>query len=184
MGIKRTRITITHRGTTGAPKKSRGKKPRREYKRKWHEETPGAPRRNKVYISAEKVEKIIRRQLAGKLDDTFELHIADGKYFCPPVREAREIIDESALDKKEWVDERFDCDDFAVVLKAHFAEAAYAEGKRRSAHCFGIVWGELPDYHAINWMINADLKLRFVEPQLDTIYRPKKSDKGIWFMLA
>ena len=95
----------------------------------------------------------------------------------------REIISESKVDRKTWVRERFDCDDFAHVLKAHFAEASYKNGQRRAAHCFGVVWGSLPGPHAINWMVNSDGKLRFVEPQNDRVFVPRKTDKNIYFML-
>jgi hypothetical protein len=42
----------------------------------------------------------------------------------------------------------------------------------------------LPKPHAINWMVNADRKLRFVEPQDDKIFPPRENDKDIWFMLV
>jgi hypothetical protein len=114
----------------------------------------------------------------------FNLYLGDEKYYCTPLKDAREIIKASAVDRMNWVEERFDCDDFALVLKAHFAEAAYKDGKRRAAHCFGIVWGSLPTPHAINWMLNADRRLRFVEPQNNRIFLPRRNDKDIYFMLA
>ena len=95
-----------------------------------------------------------------------------------------EIIENSATDRMRWVKERFDCDDFALVLKSHFCEAAYKDGDRRPAHCFGIVWGMLPGPHAINWMLNADRVLRFVEPQSDDVFLPRDSDRRIRFMMA
>ena len=105
-------------------------------------------------------------------------------YVTVQPEDAEEIINASAVDRRRWVQNRFDCDDFAHVLKAHFAEAAYADGKRRASHCFGTVWGMLPESHAINWMVNDDLKVRFIEPQTDKIFYPRKDDKDIWFMLV
>ncbi|MBA7543563.1 hypothetical protein ES705_35894 [subsurface metagenome] len=100
------------------------------------------------------------------------------------MNDAKEVIRESAVDRKKWVQERFDCDDFAHVLKAHFAEATYADVSRHLAHCFGVVSGMLPGPHAINWMVNEDMELRFVEPQTDEIFVPRETDKNIWFMLV
>jgi len=154
-----------------------------EFIRRWHEATPGT-RSSKVYISADDLQVLVAKSLKGKLDKKFTLYTADSQFYCPPLADARQIIDASTLDRKTWAGERFDCDDFALVLKSHFAEAAYADGKRRAAHCFGIVWGMLPDCHAINWMVTNDLELLFIEPQSDKIFSPRASDKDIWFMLV
>ncbi len=155
----------------------------KKFSRRWHQPAQET-RLDKTYIPASDLRTLISRQLGDKLGRNFGLYIADSEYYCPPVADAREIIQNSAVDRHIWVSERFDCDDFAHVLKAHFAEAAYVEGKRRAAHCFGVVWGMLPGPHAINWMVNDDLKLRFVEPQNDNIFFPRESDKDIWFMLT
>ena len=154
-----------------------------QFVRRWHKEIPGTPEKKK-YISSEDLRVLVSEQLRGKLARNFELYIADGKYYCMSVTDAKTIIQASAVDRHTWVRERFDCDDFAHVLKAHFAEAAYADGRRRAAHCFGVVWGMLPRAHAINWMVNDDLKMRFIEPQNDDIFFLKKEHKNIWFMLV
>jgi hypothetical protein len=154
-----------------------------DFRRRWHKPKPGT-RDDKKFISSADLRTLISRQLGEKLDRNFGLYIADGEYYCTPVDDAREVIENSALDRQTWVRQRFDCDDFAHVLKAHFAQASYADGKRRAAHCFGVVWGMLPGPHAINWMVNDDLKLRFIEPQTDEIFFPREDDKDIWFMLV
>ncbi|MHC4740448.1 MAG: lectin MOA-related protein [Planctomycetota bacterium] len=151
--------------------------------RKWHKPKKAKKTKKKEYISGTELRQTVTKQLGKKLAKSFELYIADGKYYCTPIEDAREVIAESKVDRKTWVRERFDCDDFAHVLKAHFAEAAYKDGQRRAAHCFGIVWGSLPGPHAINWMINSDGKLRFIEPQNDRIFEPRRTDKNIYFML-
>jgi hypothetical protein len=155
----------------------------KDFRRRWHKPKPGT-RDDKKFISSADLRTLISRQLGEKLDRNFGLYIADGEYYCTPVDDAREVIENSALDRQTWVRQRFDCDDFAHVLKAHFAQASYADGKRRAAHCFGVVWGMLPGPHAINWMVNDDLKLRFIEPQTDEIFFPREDDKDIWFMLV
>ena len=156
---------------------------RRVYGRRWHKPTAGT-REDKRFISAADLRTLISRQLGEKLERNFGLYLADGEYYCTPVADAKEIITNSALDRQTWVRQRFDCDDFAHVLKAHFAQAAYSDGKRRAAHCFGVVWGMLPGPHAINWMVNDDMKLRFIEPQTDAVFLPRETDEKIWFMLV
>ena len=153
--------------------------------RRWH--TPnaaGSRTAPKTYITAADLRVLLTKSLGNKLHQQFSLRLADARYFCPPLKDAKEIIASSLLDQKTWTEERFDCDDFAHVLKAHFAEAAYKNGSRRAAHCFGVVWGSLPGPHAINWMVNDDLKLRFIEPQSDEIFRPRATDRNIYFMLV
>ena len=166
--------------------KKRAKKKAKEkftFERRWHGPSIGR-RPLPKYITGSDLRLLVTQQLGTKLYSDFGFYIADGKYYCTPFEDAKEIIKNSRLDSKNWVRERFDCDDFAHVLKAHFAEAAYKDGIRRAAHCFGIVWGSLPGPHAINWMVNSDMKLRFVEPQNDRVFFPRKTDKDIYFMLV
>jgi len=153
--------------------------------RRWHKPSdPSAPASPKIYITGAELQVLIAQQLGPKLASQYTVRLGDGEYFCTPLAEAKKIIKASRLNKKTWVRERFDCDDFAHVLKAHFAEAAYKDGSRRAAHCFGVVWGSLPGPHAINWMVNDDKKLRFIEPQSDKVYLPKSTDENIYFMLV
>jgi len=154
------------------------------FRRRWHKERKQQYKPLKVFYDAERVRQAVTRQLSGRFAKSFSLYLADSTYYIPSYEDAVEIINNSALDRKKWAKDRFDCDDFALVLKSHFAEAAYAEGKRRAAHCFGIVWGEFPTPHAINWMIAGDGGLLFIEPQTDEVFVPDKRHYGIWFMMA
>ncbi len=156
----------------------------RGYQSRWYAPGTGPPDWAKVYMSYKELRELISCQLHRKLSEDFHLYCADDEYYCPPVGDASKIIKNSRLDRRNWVAEKFDCDDFAHVLKANFSEAAYKDGRRRRPHCFGIIWGAFPHAHAINWMVNCDLKLRFVEPQSGRIYFPRVDDRDIWFMLA
>ena len=167
-----------------AKRKPRGVKKVIEFVRRWHTPSAGPQVESNRYITSAVLRQIVASQLAAKLSRNFGFYVADGKYFCTPLQDAKQVIRASAVDRKTWVSDRFDCDDFAHVLKAHFAEAAYKDGRRRAAHCFGVVWGSLPGPHAINWMVNSDLKLRFIEPQNDRIFLPRRTDKDIYFMLV
>ena len=144
----------------------------------------GLPGSDGIYLKSSHVRAIIEKALSGKLKNGYKLRLGDGKYFCPKQTDAKAIIKASHVDKRRWISERFDCDDFALLLKAEFVKDAYRRGDRRSAHCFGIVWGSLPGPHAINWMINKDMKFRFIEPQNDSIFYPRATDKDIYFMLT
>ncbi len=163
---------------------SRSRKPTRDFACKWYTPGTGPAASAKVFISSVELRELVANQLGPKLARSFGFYIADARYYCTPADDAREIIRASKVDRNTWTEDKFDCDDFAHVLKGHFAEAAYKNGERRKAHCFGVVWGSLPGPHAINWMVNADLKLRFVEPQNDRRFFPRASDRDIYFMLV
>lgn len=156
-----------------------------EFVRRWHTENEGTCG-DKVFITRTELRDTIADQLDGKLTDKFTLRIADSTYYCTPKVDAEEILQQSTVDRLQWTADAFDCDDFAHVLKAHFAEAAYKDGIRRPPHCLGIVWGMLSSpffTHAMNWMIDANRKLWFIEPQSDQIFEPRETDRNIYFML-
>lgn len=136
------------------------------------------------YISHREVRNIIEQQLGDKLGEHYQLRYPDRQYYCPSIKQAQKIIKRSSVDRKKWIKEKFDCDDFALVLKADFAKVAYKNAEIDSPYCFGIVWGDLPHPHALNWMINDDWKLRFVEPQSDEVYFPRSDHKNISFILV
>ena len=146
-----------------------------------------------VYISSPEAQFRINEALKGKTTSNFALHMADDLYYCHPLKEAREIIANNTINTNTWTAEKYDCDDFAFALKTEFIRTAYVDNVRYAAACFGILWGTglrmngtgtEPVHHAINWMINDDLKLRFVEPQNDRVYFPGSYDTGIYFMVT
>lgn len=144
------------------------------------------PKRKKQFMDGDTLRVIVMDQLRGKLDSSFQFYSADDKYYLPPMDDVREIVGESHLEMQEWREEVFDCDDFSIVLKANFAQAAYKDGKRRPPFALGIAWGmvEGEGAHAFNWVLDEYERLWFIEPQTDEIYKPKKTDHGIWFMLV
>jgi hypothetical protein len=143
-----------------------------------------APRPVKVYVSNEEVRRIIANVLGAKLAEDFRLFLGDNSYFLQPLADAQQIITKSGLARAEYMPETFDCDDFAIVLKSHFCEAAYKDFERRPPHCIGLIWGELPHVHAINWMINDDYRLRLIEPQTGEVFDIKPEHRNVTFMMA
>jgi hypothetical protein len=150
---------------------------------RWYEPA-AAPKAEKIYVSNEEVRRIIANTLGAKLAEDFRLFLGDNSYYLQPLADAQKIITNSGLARAEYMPETFDCDDFAIVLKSHFCEAAYKDFERRPPHCFGLIWGELPHVHALNWMINEDYRVRLVEPQTGEVFEVKPEHKNITFMLA
>ena len=153
---------------------------------------------DKNVLTRVELRDFILEKLEGKLSKNFCLRMADLKYYLPPLEYAKEIIDNSRM--KDMTNsggnprgERFDCDDFALILKARFAFDAYRKNVYHNfPHCFGIVWGMLPCPipHSLNWMItadeNGDKKFHFVEPQKQQIVPPEmyKNYRYINFILV
>lgn len=137
----------------------------------------------KKFISKKALTELIENELDSKFTDNFKLHISDEQYYLPSLAESEKLIGESGIDKYQWHDEVFDCDDFAIMLKAHFCKDAYKHNTRRHSHCLGIVWGMVPRPHALNWMINDDMKLRFVDPMYNEVYFPQEAARYIWMMI-
>jgi len=81
-----------------------------------------------------------------------------------------------------------DCREWDRFRKVNCREAALVQPN--FAHCFGMVWGLLPFPfpHSLNWMVTADKKgnkkLYFVEPNTYSVFKPRKSDKNIYFLLV
>lgn len=146
----------------------------------------------KNIISRNELRDLIAQELDGKLEENFCLYMADIRYYLPPKENADAIIHGSKIrEMTDSVDnvrgERFDCDDFALLLKARFSYAAYRDRTYPNfAYCFGIVWGLLPSPfgHSLNWYISADRELWFVEPQKHKSFKPRPADKCIYFMLV
>ncbi|NLH50425.1 MAG: lectin MOA-related protein [Myxococcales bacterium] len=155
------------------------------FKRMWHQ--PAEAEYPKIYAAEEEIMNILKAKLGKRLVPGCHPFFSDASYFLTPLVHAKEIIANSraAMSEYAYTEEVFDCDDFALVMKANFCQAAFKEGLRRAPHCFGILWGNVSPLggHAINWMITADKELWFVEPQTGEVYRPRPKDDGIYFLL-
>jgi len=131
---------------------------------------------------------LLMEKLGDKLLPDVDIQIADNNYFRPPEKNAEEIIFLSNVYDRHFIPDTFDCDDYALMMKAHFIEARYKEFKQRPPFCFGIAWGKLgknPDNgtHAINWMfVKEHDEIIFVEPQTAERYVPRDNERDISYI--
>ena len=140
---------------------------------------------DRVVIDSYRVEKIIKKTFGRRFTRDFYLQLADEEYYCPPLSDIRKLVKQNKIDRLTYSAEKFDCDDFAVSLKSIFIKHAYKNKERRYPHCLGIIMGgkllgNIP--HAINIVISNQLKVYLIEPQEDKIFRPRKSDREIYFI--
>lgn len=139
---------------------------------------------DKVYASENEIRSLIAEALRGRLADGFRVFLGDRHYCLQPLEEAQALIANRGVFSLPNESAVPDSDDFALLLKAHFSLAAYQHGKRRPPFCFGLIWGELPSYHAFNWMINDDRRLRLIEPRTGLIFEPGPNQRHITFIMA
>jgi hypothetical protein len=147
--------------------------------------TPGAPQG--IIARSDRVDQIARAALSSKLSQDPGIRYGDAVYYLPTVQEVQHILSASQLDRRQWLQERFDCDDFAYVLKGEMSAHAYDAGELRFGLCVGMVWGNfdwVTGYHAVNWFIAADERLRFIEPQSDGMYDAQHCQGNISLFLV
>ena len=93
--------------------------------------------------------------------------VSDGEYFTIPESKWREIIKNDFVEKKKYLHEKFDCDDYARCFVSHVVE-------HYRLNSVGIVWGWFTKegYHAWNFIFTAEEKLLWFEPQNDKLFEP------------
>lgn len=144
----------------------------------------------KAIISNSNLRALLVRRLGPKLAPQCTFRLADANYYCPPIADLRKIVRKDKADRKEWISQKFDCDDFALALKYAFIKDAYRKKKRRAPYCVGMIWGNLRSpqgvtsisVHALNVAVTNRYNVVFIEPQNDLIFPPRERDRNIEFV--
>lgn len=98
------------------------------------------PQASGATAPAEWVDATARAALGGQLGADAMVRLGDGAFYLPTLDELRFILDASALDRRTWLAERFDCDDFSYCLKGEFSVHAYDDNPKDMGFCVGMVW--------------------------------------------
>lgn len=117
------------------------------------------------------------------------LHIGDSAYGSYSIEELRAFLASDNVNKLKYHKNRFDCDNFALVLAGREAEY-FANASGEVGSTFGIVHGDIRKDeksdktrpHAVNVFIDDHGKVWLIEPQTDEIYAPTKNST-FWFVL-
>jgi len=137
----------------------------------------------KVFLTRRKLENLLYTELNSRILSDASILFADEKYYCPPLSDIKYLVKRNQINRKKYTSEIFDCDDFALALKYFFVKHAYSNGKRRSPHCAGIIWGYIQgEEHAVNIVVNDKEEVLFIEPQLDLIFYPGENDTDFNFI--
>jgi hypothetical protein len=102
-------------------------------------------------ISINEMSSIILDKLEEIGDTRAELYLADLECRVYNKDEVEKFLKIEQVDKIVYQPSISDCDDFAAVL--------FGKG-------MGLVWTTV---HALNWFVDTDLKLWFIEPQTDSM---------------
>lgn len=139
-------------------------------------------------IGRNKLEELLKNKLNDYLETRYNIYLADSKYHPPQEFIAQQIINAAKVYQETWISEKFDCDDFAHLLKSAFIRDAYTNGGRKLPYAFGIIWGHKPE-HALNFVVTSDgseqYKVRIIEPQTGVLYTPaQKKIDDIYLIIA
>lgn len=135
-------------------------------------------------VGAKELKRVIKKALKIQSDFIF---LADRTYNAYEHDDIVEFLRNDLTNKKEYLDETFDCDDFSLVLSAASKKWSSEHGYK-TGMCFGLVWGDIrtdeqPNPHAVNFFVDADGVLWLVEPQSDKIFKPT-ANSTFWMCMV
>ena len=119
------------------------------------------------------VKREFRMQLGERMRKDCIVKLSDPFYTPISESEVEEMFNKSGLKNKKYVPHLFDCENFAKAFVSVVEEHARRSRKTKYQYAFGIVYGDIPTPHAINWFITPEEKVMFMEPQSGEIFHPK-----------
>jgi len=118
-------------------------------------------------IDIHELSSILLDKLEEMGDAAADLNLADNISRLYTEADVKQLLDLSEVDKIVFVPEDMDCDDFAGIL--------YGEFCKQRAFPGGIVDSHI---HRLNWFVNENLVLKFIEPQTKKISTNLESWQG------
>ncbi len=92
---------------------------------------------------------------------------SDGAYKIPKKQDIIEFLKLHIFRFRKYVPEKYDCDNYSFSLMGMFTNLM-------SGYAIGIVWVHAPEgNHALNFFINKNLKIWYIEPQTNVIFQNK-----------
>ena len=99
---------------------------------------------------------------------------ADDEYYLPDPNEIRPLLDKLIITPPSFPTQRFDCDDYAFVLKGLVSLLTRDSAVLTASPCIGLAWGEFKwmgeVFHACNWVLDSNCALSWIEPQTMELY--------------
>ncbi len=146
--------------------------------------------KSKGGMKPQEIDAIVTKELRGKLSNIRQVCTPDTEYNSVPKSLMEEILkktDDRRYGYSKYEKLVLDCDDFALLLQAEVIRYAWKSGKRRPM-AVGQVWGKIKvegkwTNHAVNWFIDDQKEVWFLEPQTDEIFKPTDNKvKDIYYL--
>ena len=113
------------------------------------------------------------------------IYIPDNNFILLPLETITEILRSTWFDQYKYIIEKFDCDDFALILNAFMKQESL---KRESEYpyAFGEVWSTMlkgkKTSHAINLVVTDDEVVRLIEPQNDRMWEADSEKDHVHYL--
>lgn len=111
--------------------------------------------------------------VAEKLIEAFpfakKIYLSDRYFYLCPKQDIIDFLAQDITDKRQYLTEIFDCDDFAFRLMGQFHTMPY------SALAIGIAWSRVHAYNTV--VIDNEQNVWIIEPQTDALIRPEDAEK-------
>jgi hypothetical protein len=140
-----------------------------------------------IPLDSVSIQHEIENALTGKFNDTFAIRLGDAQYYLPTVEEFGQIVSATSTDRRKWIQDKYDCDDFAYVLKAFTSSVAYFNNNLVYGLSTGIIWGRfswVSEFHACNWFLDNLRTFRLIEPQDGRIFTAQECLGSVTFIAA
>ena len=128
---------------------------------------------NRVEIDPKEVDQEFVRDAVQSIDETDQLgmlYFWDRKYWALSKDEFERISKENQVDEKEYVKERFDCEDFARTFQATLL-------RKYRVNTVGVAISQGDAPHAFNVVVFKDGTAKLFEPQTDEYVEPTDHEK-------
>jgi len=116
--------------------------------------------------------------LRAEMGEDCMIYLSDRDYQVTSKEEIENFLALDDTDKRKYLSEYHDCDDFSYRLHGQFSVPGW------SGLAFGILWAGVPGGgHAINCFVDNDKEVWIIEPQNDKIFKlPDDWEPWIVFM--
>ena len=122
-------------------------------------------------------------EVANILSFCKQVVMSDSNYELYKREDYERFLSADLTNRRKYVKESNDCDDFAKVLLGEQIKWTSVNETHRSS-VFGIAYGIIKgNSHAVNFFIDDNKKIWYVEPQTDEIFTLSSEDSIYWMYL-
>ena len=124
-----------------------------------------------VRINADEIKKVTPDEIISAIKALYPhvqvRAVSDGKYYTVSEAKWREIIANDFIERKKYLLEKYDCEDYSRSFVARVIE-------NYQLNSVGVCWGWMTEgaYHAWNFIFTSEGRLLWYEAQNDSLFVP------------